>query len=92
MGCWGGDWRLEIALGRGRIVAGTDRVVGRLVSGWRVGDRWDERMSEWVEGTTALVLLPAGHSKAFEWRFSYPFLGLFSGWVWWTERLDSYGV
>ena len=55
-------------------------------------DRWDERMSGWVGGTTALVLLSAGHSEAFEWRFSYPFLGLFSGWVRWAERLDSYGV
>lgn len=59
------------------------------MDGWWV-DRWDRRMSGWVGGTTALVLLRAGHSEAFEWRFSYPFLGHFSGWARWAERLWTF--
>ena len=49
---------------------------------------WADGLVGW--GTAALVLLRAGHSEAFEWLFSYPFLSIFSGWARWTERLWTF--
>ena len=49
-GAWIGGWKLYWGgdVGSWGMVAGMDRVVGRLVDAWRWVDRWDRWMSGWV--------------------------------------------